>query len=111
MMKFEKTLAILSKENLIANLYATKKYLKAKKINTNEGFQCFYTQVILIDSVYRKDKNYSLQVFLEKCNFIVIERKICNFNDDIEIYSDKEICSYNEDSYEEYSDDSHDSDE
>ena len=111
MMKFEKTLAITSRENLIVNLYTTKKYLKAKKINTNEGFQCFYTQVILIDSVYRKDKNYSPQVFLGKCNFIVIEKKICNFNDDIEIYSNKEICSYNEDSYEKYSDDSHDSDE
>ena len=27
-----------------------------KEINTKEGFQCICTQVILIDSVYRKDK-------------------------------------------------------
>ena len=31
MMKFEKTLAIPSKENLIVNLYTTKKYLKSYK--------------------------------------------------------------------------------
>ena len=34
-----------------------------------------------------------------------------NVNDDIEIYSDEEINSYNEDFDEEYSDDSDDSDE
>ena len=56
-----------------------------------------------IDSVYRKDKNYYPQVFLEKYNFVVIEKKMSNLNDDIEIYSDD---CYNEVSDEEYSDDS-----
>ena len=53
------------------------KYIKPKiksyngKINTNfhnnkipkEGSQCICLSVILIDSVYKKDKNYYLQVF------------------------------------------------
>ena len=59
----------------------------------------------MIDSVDIKDKIYYPQVLLEK--------KISNFNDDIEIYSDdcynKEIYSddcYNEDSVEKFSDDS-----
>ena len=57
----------------------------------------------MIDSVYRKDKNYYPQVFLEKYNFVVVEKKMSNLNDDIEIYSDD---CYNEVSDEEYSDDS-----
>ena len=36
-----------------------------KRFNTKENFQCFYTRVILSDSVYRKDGNYYLKVFLE----------------------------------------------
>ena len=63
---------------------------KCLKFITNESSHYICTPVILIDSVYRKDKNYYSQVFLEKYNF----------NDDIEIYSD-----------EEYSDDSDDADE
>ena len=36
-----------------------KNFLKLKKkINTKEGFKCIYIPVILIDSVYRKEKNY-----------------------------------------------------
>ena len=43
------------------------KYLKAEKwFNTKESFKCFYTPVILFDSVYRKDGNYYPQVILEK---------------------------------------------
>ena len=57
----------------------------------------------MIDSVYRKDKNYYPQVFLEKYNFVVIEKKMSNLNDDIEIYSDD---CYNGVSDEEYSDNS-----
>ena len=34
--------------------------------------QCFYAPVILIDSIYRKDKNYYPQAFLE---LVVIEEK------------------------------------
>ena len=40
-------------------------------------------------------------MFLEKYNFIVIEKKLSNFNGNIEIYSDD---PYNEDSDEEYPD-------
>ena len=31
--------------------------------------------VILIDSVYKKDKNYYPQVFLEECKYVVKEKK------------------------------------
>ena len=40
-------------------------------------------------------------MFLEKYNFIAIEKKLSNFNGNIEIYSDD---PYNEDSDEEYPD-------
>ena len=36
-----------------------------KKINTKEGFQCFYSPVIVIDSIYTKYENYYLKVFLK----------------------------------------------
>ena len=78
-----------------------------KKINLKNGFQYFCVQVILIDSVYRKDKNYYPKLVLEKYNSIIIETKMSNFDNDIEIYSDE---SYNVDSDREYSDDTGDSD-
>ena len=78
-----------------------------KKINLKNGFQYFCVQLILIDSVYRKDKNYYPKVLLEKYNSIIIETKMSNFDNDIEIYSDE---SYNVDSDREYSDDTGDSD-
>ena len=45
-----------------------------------ESFQCFYIPVILIDSVNRKDGNYSPKVFLEKFipNFFL--RSVRNFS-------------------------------
>ena len=59
-----------------------KKHLRAEKeINTKEGFKGIYIPVKLIDSVYRKDKNYYSQVFSEIYNFIVIEKKMSNFKD------------------------------
>ena len=53
------------------------------KINTNfynnkipkEGFQCTYLSLILINLVYRKDKNYYPQVFLENCTYVFKEKK------------------------------------
>ena len=39
-----------------------------KKINTEKGFQYFYALLILIDSTYKKYKNYCSQVFLEYSN-------------------------------------------
>ena len=65
------------------------KYLKAKiksyngKTNTNfdnnkipkEGSPYICLLVILINSVYRKDKNYYPQVFSEECKYFVKEKK------------------------------------
>ena len=85
------------------NLYLIKKYVKTKinsykwKINTSfdknkiskERPQCICLSVILIDSIYRKDKNYYSQVFLEECKYVDKEQKMCKFiADDIEISCD-----------------------
>ena len=51
------------KKKFNSELIYSKKYLKTgKKI----GFQCLFAQVILIDSVYRKDGNYYPKGLLEK---------------------------------------------
>ena len=51
--------------------------------------QCIFLSVILIDSVYRKDKNYYPQVFLEECKYVVKEKKMSKFiTDNKEISSD-----------------------
>ena len=57
-----------------------KKILMTKKY-TREGSQFIYISVIFIDSVYIKNKNYYLQVFLEKYEYVSRET-------DVEIYSD-----------------------
>ena len=80
-MEFGKKLAIPSKNNLIVKLYIVKNIWKWKKNQPKEGFHCIYTSVILIDSVYRKDKNCYPQVILEKYYFVIIEKKMSNFND------------------------------
>ena len=57
------------------------------KINTNfqnnkipkEGSQCICLSLVLIDSVYRKDKNYYPQAFLEECKYVVKEEKMSKF--------------------------------
>ena len=59
-----------------------------EKVNKKKGCQCIYISVILIVSVYIKDKNYYSQVFLEKYKY-VREKKMSNFiTDNIEINSD-----------------------
>ena len=84
--------------NIIKNKFESKpvyneKYLKTKiksyhgKVNTNfhnnkilkEGSQCICLSVILIDSIYRKDKNYYPQVLLEECKDAVEEKKKSKF--------------------------------
>ena len=53
------------------------------KININfqnnkipkEGFHHICLSVTLINSVYKKDKNYYPQVFLEECKYVVKENK------------------------------------
>ena len=50
-----------------------------------DGPQCISLSVILVNSVYRKDKNYYPQVFLKECK-LVKEKKMSKFiTDDIKI--------------------------
>ena len=88
-MKFETTLKIVSKTNLIVN-QSKIKYLKAKiksytrKINTSpqnniipkEGSQFICLSVILINSVFRSGENYYPQVFLEEYKYVVEEKSL-----------------------------------
>ena len=68
-MEFLEKVRNIVKNKFNSQLIYSKKYLKAE-INTKGGFQCLYTPVILIDSIYRKYENYCLKVFLEKYYFI-----------------------------------------
>ena len=106
---WEKASSIIKKEFDSKPVY-NEKYIKTKiksyngKINTNfhnnklpkEHSQCVCLSVILIDSVYRKDKDYYTKVFLEECKYIVKEKKMSKFfTDNIEIScddSDRENC-------------------
>ena len=57
---------------------------------SKEGFQYICLLVILIDSVFRTDKNYYPQVLLEECKYIVKENKIPKYIiEDIGIPSDE----------------------
>ena len=59
---WEKVSNIIKKKN--SELLYNKKYLKAeKRFNTKEGSQGIYISVILITSVYIKDKNSILKCF------------------------------------------------
>ena len=107
-MKFETTLKIVSKTNLIVN-QSKMKYLKSKiksytrKMNTSpqnniipkEGSQFICLSVILINSVIRSGENYYPQVFLEEYKYVVEEKKpekkMPEFiTDNIEISSDSD---------------------
>ena len=56
-----------------------------------EGSQFISLSVILIDSVFRTDKNYYPQVFLEECKYVVKENKMPEYiTDDIEISSNSD---------------------
>ena len=47
--------------------------------------------LILVDSVFKMDKNYYSQVFLGDCKYVVKENKMSKFiNDELEISSDEE---------------------
>ena len=92
-------------------LMKSKKLLEKynKKFDTNihdnkipkEGCQCFCLSVILIDSIYRKDKNYYSKVFLEECKYVVKEKKTSKFiTGDIETSShDSDRENSDEDNY------------
>ena len=50
-----------------------------------------YLSIILIDSVFRIDKNYYTQAFLEECKYAFKKKKMTKYiTDDIEISSDEE---------------------
>ena len=69
-----------------------------------KGSQCIFLSVTLINSVFRKGKNYHCQVFLEECKYIVKEIKMPEYiADDIEIYSNDSDGEDSDDSDEENS--------
>ena len=90
----------ISEKEFNNELVYNEKHLKAVK---KRKINCTCAQVILIDSVYRKDENYYPEEFLSKHKLITIEEKMPILNDDVEFYSN--------DSDEEYCNDSHYSDE
>ena len=51
----------------------------APRVVVLHSFDCICLSVILIASVYRKGKNYYPQVFLEKCKYVVKEKKMSKF--------------------------------
>ena len=70
----EKVSNIIKKE-FNSELVYKKKQKKTKKkknlkVEKNYLNKAFYISVIVIDSVYRKDENYYLKMFLEKYNSI-----------------------------------------
>ena len=91
-MKFAKKLKIISKKKKKINSepVCNEKYLKPEiksyngKMNTNfhnnkipkEGSKFICLAVILIDSVFRKGKNYYSHVIIEECKYIVEEQKM-----------------------------------
>ena len=80
-MKFRKEVSNIIKNEFENKPVYNEKYLKTKikfyneKIDTNfhnnkipkDDPQCICISVILVDSVYRKDRDYYPQVFLEEC--------------------------------------------
>ena len=74
----------------------TKKKSYERKINISfhndkipkEGSQCICLSVILINSVFRAGKNYCLKVLLEKCKYVVKEKKMHEYITDIELSPD-----------------------
>ena len=101
-MKFKKISNIIIKEFNSKPMY-NEKYLKTKmtcyngKTNTNihnnktqkEGSQCIFLSVILTASVYRKDKDYYPQLFLEEWKYVAKEKNMFKFiTDTIETSDD-----------------------
>ena len=50
-------------------------------------FQCNSLSVILIDSVYEKDKSYYTQAFLKECKYVVKEKRTPKFITDNRSFS------------------------
>ena len=51
----------------------------------------------MINSVFRADRYYYAQVFLEQCKYVVKEKKILKYFIDIEISSDSDKENYDRD--------------
>ena len=85
--------ATSSKKNLTVNLYTMKNISKLKynlimekstQIFTiikyqKKTSQCICLSVILINSVYSKDKNYHPRAFLEECKYVFKRNKTSKF--------------------------------
>ena len=61
---------------------------KLIQIFTIKRLSMYLSISVLIDSVYRKDKNYYPQVFLEKCKYAVKKKMSKFITGDIEISYD-----------------------
>ena len=84
-----KKVSNIIKKEFDSNPVYNENYIKTKiksyngKINTNfhnnkitkEGCQCICLSVILIDSVYKKKKNYYPQVILEECKYVAKKKR------------------------------------
>ena len=65
-------------------------YVNHDQIDLQHFFICL--SVILINSVFKIDKNYYPQVYLEKCKFVFKEPKLSNYiTDDINTSSDDSV--------------------
>ena len=57
------------------------------KVNTNfyeskipkEGIHCVCFTITLIDSVFKLDKHYYPEIYLEECKYVVKEKKMSKF--------------------------------
>ena len=93
------------KKEFDSNLVYIKKYLRTKiksykgKINKNfcnnkipkEGSQYICLSVVLLDSIFKTDKNVILKFFLEECKYFIKEKKSYNYiTDNAEICSDSD---------------------
>ena len=98
-----KKVSNITKKEFDSKTVYNEKYIKTKiksynrKINTNfhinkipkEGSQCICLSVILINSIFRKDKDYYPQVFLEEFKCVVKKKKTSKLiTEDIETSSD-----------------------
>ena len=55
-----------------------------------EGSHCICVWVLLIDSVFKMNKNYYLKLLLEECKYIVKEKEVTRRNtEDLEMPSDE----------------------
>ena len=85
-MKFGQKSTVSSKKWFDSELAYNQKYYNGK-ISTNfhnskvpkEDSQYICLSVILIDSVYRKDKKYYCGVFLEEFKYAIKEKKMSNY--------------------------------